>query len=293
MRLFDFVQKNNAVGTAAYRFGELTALIIAHISRRRPDKAGHTVLFHVFAHINANHAALIIKECFGECLGQFRLAYARGAKEDKGTNRTVGVFDARTGTQNGFADGFDRFVLTDYAFMEHIFQMNELFPLAREHLADGNTRPAADDLGDVFFADFFFEQGFALCAGGNFFFFFLQLLLQLREFAIFEFRQTVEVIGAFRTFHLTVDLVDFLFDGPHAQNGLLFAVPFGLEGVFLRLQIRLFLRDFREFFLRSSIGFLFQRLFFNFQLHDFAADFVDRCRHGFDFRTQLGRGFIH
>ena len=48
MGLFDFIEEDDAVGTAANGFGELTAFVIADVSRRRPNQARYGMFFHVF-----------------------------------------------------------------------------------------------------------------------------------------------------------------------------------------------------------------------------------------------------
>ncbi|MNI50110.1 hypothetical protein D3C73_1047540 [compost metagenome] len=47
MRLFHFVQQHDGVRLAADRFGQLAALLVPDVSRRRPDEPGDAVLLHV------------------------------------------------------------------------------------------------------------------------------------------------------------------------------------------------------------------------------------------------------
>ena len=54
VRLFDLVEQDDRVRTAANLFGQLTGLIIANVSRRRTDQAGNRVFLHVFGHVKAN-----------------------------------------------------------------------------------------------------------------------------------------------------------------------------------------------------------------------------------------------
>ena len=79
MGLFDFVQQDDAVGMTAYSLGQLATLVIAHISRRGTNQAGHSVLLHVFAHVDAHHVALIIKEHLGQTLSQLGFAHTGGS----------------------------------------------------------------------------------------------------------------------------------------------------------------------------------------------------------------------
>ncbi len=53
MRLLDFVKEDHGVGLPPHRLGELPALVVADVTRRRPNHPRHTVLLHVFAYGNA------------------------------------------------------------------------------------------------------------------------------------------------------------------------------------------------------------------------------------------------
>ena len=61
MRFFDLVKQHDRVGATAHGFGQLSALVVADISRRRADQAADGVLFHVFAHVDANHGMFVVK----------------------------------------------------------------------------------------------------------------------------------------------------------------------------------------------------------------------------------------
>src|ERR1700723_1486395 len=57
----------------------------------------------------------------------------------------------------------DRLILTDHAFMQLIGKMQQFLDFAFEKFRKRNSSPPADDLGNVFFRHFFFEQrGFVL-----------------------------------------------------------------------------------------------------------------------------------
>ena len=97
MCLLNLIQQDDAVRTAAHRLGQLAALIVAHIARRRTNQPCHRVLLHVLAHVDADHAALIIKERFCQCLCQLSFTNTSWSQENKGTNRPVRRFDTSTG----------------------------------------------------------------------------------------------------------------------------------------------------------------------------------------------------
>ena len=65
MRLFDFVEQDDAVGLAAHGFGQLAAFVVPHIAGRRTDEPRHGMLFHVLAHVEAHDVLFAVKERFG------------------------------------------------------------------------------------------------------------------------------------------------------------------------------------------------------------------------------------
>ena len=79
MRLFDLVEEDDGIGSAAHRLGQSAALLVADVSRRSADKAGDGELFHVLRHIDTHDILLVVEEVFGERLCKFRLAHARRA----------------------------------------------------------------------------------------------------------------------------------------------------------------------------------------------------------------------
>ena len=53
--LFYFVQQDAAVGLAAHTLGELSALVIAHVTGRRTYQPGHGVSLLELRHVQPNH----------------------------------------------------------------------------------------------------------------------------------------------------------------------------------------------------------------------------------------------
>ena len=97
VRLFNFVEEHDGVGRAAHSLGELAALVVADVSRRRADEARDGVFFHVLGHVYAHHVALVVEETLGEGFCQLGLADAGGAEEEEAAYRPVGVGDACAG----------------------------------------------------------------------------------------------------------------------------------------------------------------------------------------------------
>ena len=95
MRFLDFVQKNNRIWFPSDGFGQLTALIVAHISRRRTDKTAHRVTLLILRHINPRNHILVIEQELRQALCKFGFAHTCGSEEHKRTNRSLLVLQSR------------------------------------------------------------------------------------------------------------------------------------------------------------------------------------------------------
>ena len=80
VRLLDLVEEDHAVRPAPHRLGELAALLVADVARRRADQARDGVLLHVLGHVDADHRLLVVEEELGERARQLGLADAGRAR---------------------------------------------------------------------------------------------------------------------------------------------------------------------------------------------------------------------
>ena len=119
VRLLDFVQQHDGVGLAAHLLGELSALLVADVARRRADESRDRVLLHILAHVDADDGVLRVEKVLGQHLGQVGLADAGGTEEDEGADGLVGVFQTGAVAADGLRDLHDRLVLTD----DHALQL--------------------------------------------------------------------------------------------------------------------------------------------------------------------------
>jgi hypothetical protein len=160
--LFDLVEQDHPVGPAANGFSELAALFVADVAWRRAEEAGGGVLLTVLAHVHADDGVLIIEEELRQGLGQFGLADAGGAEEDKRADGSPRIFEPGTRPADGVRQGMDGLVLADDPLVEPLFHAEQLLGLGFEHLADGDARPLGHDFGDVVLVDNFVELVFGL-----------------------------------------------------------------------------------------------------------------------------------
>jgi hypothetical protein len=133
MRFLYFIEQDHAVRAAAHGLGQVTALFVPDVSRRRADQAGHRVLLHEFRHVDAHHGLFGVEHEFSERLAQLGLADACGTQEHERTGRPTRIGQARARTTNGIGHRLDRLVLADYTLVEDFFQPEQFIPLAFQH----------------------------------------------------------------------------------------------------------------------------------------------------------------
>ena len=124
-------------------------------------------------------------------------------------------------------------------------------------------------------------------------FLFGQFGLQFGQTAVFEFGRPVEVVAFLRFFDLVIQAFQLFAQFLHFANGSLFVFPLGFQFIKLAAHFGEFLADFFQMLLGQLIALFLQGRFFDFMLNDFALDHIQFRRHGVNFRTDHGAGFIH
>src|SRR5215218_1957643 len=151
--LLDLVEEDDRVRTTPDLLSELSALIIADVSWRRPHEAAHRVTLHVFGHVEPDHGVLVAEEIFGQGPRELGLAYSGRTEEDERSARAVRVFYAGEGTPYGAGDGLYGLVLPDDAPVQGVLHLQEPCGLFLGHLLDRDAGPHGDDLGDLVLTD--------------------------------------------------------------------------------------------------------------------------------------------
>src|ERR1035437_667733 len=88
MRLFDFIQEDDGVGSATNALGQLATFFIADIAWRGANQFRNGVLLHEFGHVEAHQGFFRAEKKFGEPASYFGFANARGPKEKEAINWT-------------------------------------------------------------------------------------------------------------------------------------------------------------------------------------------------------------
>src|SRR5271155_3860141 len=126
MRLLDFVEEDDGVGSAANALGQLAALFVTDIAWRRADEFRDGVLLHELGHIEADQRLFGTEEEFGEAASDLGLADARGPEEEEAAHRTERRLQACAAAANGAREGGDGFVLADDALVEFRLDAQQL-----------------------------------------------------------------------------------------------------------------------------------------------------------------------
>ena len=153
VRLFHLVKQDDAVGFAAYGFGQIAAFVIPDIAGRRANEPRDGMLLHELAHVDADHVLLGIKEEACQRLAQLGLAHPRRTEEEEGAIRPVRISEASARATHGIGHQPYRLVLPDDSLMQPVFHRQQLFALALHHLGDRDAGRARNHLGDFLDAD--------------------------------------------------------------------------------------------------------------------------------------------
>ena len=149
MSFFDFVEQYHRIGFAAHLFGELSAVVESHVSRRSADEFGHRMSLHVLRHIETYNGVLVVEHGFAQRLRQLSLAYARGAEEQERTDRSRRIFKAGTRTPYRLGYAAHRFVLAYDALVQNGFEVHQSLGFRLVELAYGDFGPLGHYFGYV------------------------------------------------------------------------------------------------------------------------------------------------
>ena len=286
MCLLDLIEEEHAVGAASHRLGELAALLVADVARRRSDQAGDGVLLHVFRHIETDHRLLVIEEELGESPCQLCLSDPGGAQEDEGADGPVGIGEACPPAPHRVGDGADGIVLPDHAVVEAFLDVEQLLDLALQHLGDRDVRPVGDDLRDVLGVDLLLEQGMVTAHLTESRLFGGEAALQLAELTIAELGCAREVRRALSPLRLVLDLLDPLLDVADPVHRPLLLLPALAQTAGLLLQVGQLLLQGGQPLPGGGVGLLAERLALDLQLPDLALHDIQHCGQGVDLDAQ-------
>ena len=228
-------------------------------------------------------AALVVEHELGERAGELGLPHSGRAEEDERADRTVRVLQPRAGAPQRIGHGLDGLVLADDALVEALLHVDQLLGLALEQARDRNPGPAGDDLGDVVLVDLFLDHGLDLGRGAL-----LELALELRQLAVADLRDPLEVAVPLGALGLHAQLVDLALDLADAVERLLLARPARAEAVAALLRLGQLALD----RLAALLRLLAHRRELDLELAHAALGLVELERRGVDLHAQARTGLV-
>src|ERR1035441_6825313 len=136
--------QDDGVGRTLDTLGELAALLVAHVARRRTDELGYGVLLHELRHIEADEGLVGAEEEVGQGAGHLGLSDAGGAQEEEAADGPGGRLEAGAGTAEGARQSADGLLLRDDALVQLFFNAQQLLRFFFLDAGDGDAGPAAD-----------------------------------------------------------------------------------------------------------------------------------------------------
>ena len=109
VRLFDFIEQDDRVLVLIDGVGQLAALVMADIARRRADQAADRMTLHIFAHVEAQK---LDAQGRGELARRLGLAHAGRAGEEEGADGLLRIAQTGPAHLHGRGELFQSVVLT-------------------------------------------------------------------------------------------------------------------------------------------------------------------------------------
>ncbi len=153
VRFLYLVKEDDGVGFAAHGLGELTAVFVGDVSRRRSDEERDRMFLHILGHVEAYHRVLGAEHLFGKALGEVGLTDAGLAEEEEGTDRAFGVAESESAALDSAYDGLDGQVLSDDLMLERVRHGAESFVLGSRYALYRHAGHHTDDTCHVFDGD--------------------------------------------------------------------------------------------------------------------------------------------
>ncbi len=140
MSFLNLVEQHDGVGVATHLLGELSALVVAHVSWRRAYESRHVEALRELAHVHAYQGILRAEHPLGEALGEVSLTHACRTKEHERAYRVVGVFQSHAVALYGFHHLLYGTVLPDYHFLQLRAHVAQSLAFSLGHALHGYAR---------------------------------------------------------------------------------------------------------------------------------------------------------
>ncbi len=146
MGFFDFIKKHDCIRCLADCIGQQAAFFIADISGRRPDQTAHSMLFLIFAHVEAMQGN---RKMLGELARKLCFSDTRRADKKEIRDWLVWRAESCSGTFDCSDNGFYSLILAEHFKLERRFEGRELVFFGRSDGALGDSSDFCDHNFDV------------------------------------------------------------------------------------------------------------------------------------------------
>ena len=147
--LLNLVKKNNRVRLASHLFSELAALLVTHVSGRRPNKSRYGELLHIFTHVNPDEVIGGVKEEPGKHLCQLGFTDPGRTEEYKSTYRLVRILQSGPVTLYRFDYLSNSFILAHNACFELLGHLEQAGTLCLCYSLNGHPGHHRNHLGNL------------------------------------------------------------------------------------------------------------------------------------------------
>ena len=229
MRLLDLIEQHDRIRLAPHSLGQLSALVVTDISRRRTDQTRHAVTLLVLAHVDTGQHVVVVEEELGQRLRQLGLTYTRRTQEDERADRLAGIVQSGPRTAHGIRHGGNGQILTDYAAMQLLLHVEQLLTLGSQHTRNGNPRPAGYHLGHILGIDLLLDHRPAGRSRTEFVLKSRDLLLGLLNLAVTNLGHTAVIALPFSLLSLDLQVFDPVLVLLDLLQHVPFAFPLGTK----------------------------------------------------------------
>ena len=246
--------------------------------------------FLIFRHVYTHHHALIVKQRLSQCSRQLGLSHACRSEEEERAYRPVRVGQSCTASSHCVGHQCHRFVLTHYAFVQLVFEVQQPLSFRQQHPRHRYPCPARHHFGHLLRIHLLVYHG---VVGLHRFQLRLQLFdmfLSLFDSSVSQLRHLSVVAGSLGLFCLKLvrlNILHFRLDG---FDYALLVLPAGFHLVALFAQLVYLVREVRQLLL---VVLAFDGFAFDFQLPYLAFYLVQLFWHRVYLQPQFRRRLVY
>ena len=149
MSFFNLIQQDDGIRLAPHRIGELTALFIAYIARRRSHQTGDRMLFHILRHIKADNGILAAKQGLGKSPGQLCFAHTCRSQEQEGTNGPLRILEPGPGPAHGLGNCVHSLLLAYHPLLQQLLHVEKTLRFLGSQPLHGDACPDGHHLRNI------------------------------------------------------------------------------------------------------------------------------------------------